>query len=77
MPQWLSVFIPTICAVIIGIIGFFLKRSFDRIDRLEDIVGKIKEDYITKDDFFREQSKIERSIKDVMSLLIEIKGKVG
>lgn len=41
----------------IGTIAYFLKRTIDRIDKCESDIAKIKEDYITKEDFFREQGK--------------------
>jgi hypothetical protein len=58
----------------IGIISFFLKRTIDRIDKCESDIAKIKEDYITKEDFFREQGKTDRKLDRIMDILLEIKG---
>ncbi|MGN0633933.1 MAG: hypothetical protein ACI4JW_08690 [Oscillospiraceae bacterium] len=58
----------------IGIITYFLKRTIDRIDKCESDISKIKEDYITKEDFFREQGKTDRKLDRIMDILLEIKG---
>lgn len=58
----------------IGIITYFLKRTIDRIDKCESDIAKIKEDYITKEDFFREQGKNDRKLDRIMDILLEIKG---
>ncbi|MDE6834107.1 MAG: hypothetical protein K2J39_07695 [Ruminococcus sp.] len=36
----------------IGVITFFLKRTIDELDTCKRNIAKIKEDYITKEDFF-------------------------
>ena len=36
----------------IGIITFFLKRTISELDVAKQDIAKIKEDYITKEDFF-------------------------
>ncbi|MCB6616948.1 hypothetical protein [Ruminococcus sp. 210702-SL.1.03] len=58
----------------IGTIAYFLKRTIDRIDKCESDIAKIKEDYITKEDFFREQGKTDRKLDRMMDILLEIKG---
>lgn len=58
----------------IGTIAYFLKRTIDRIDKCESDIAKIKEDYITKEDFFREQGKTDRKLDRIMDILLEIKG---
>lgn len=54
----------------IGTIAYFLKRTIDRIDKCESDIAKIKEDYITKEDFFESREKLDR----IMDILLEIKG---
>ncbi len=58
----------------IGIITFFLKRTIDEVDECQKEVVKIKEDYITKEDFFREQTENRRKLDRIMDILLEIKG---
>lgn len=41
---------------------------------VQDDIKKIKEDYITKDDFFREQNKTDRKLDRIMDILLELKG---
>ncbi len=58
----------------LGVISYFLKRTIDRIDRCESDIARIKEDYITKEDFFREQAKTDRKPDKIYDILLEIKG---
>ncbi len=58
----------------LGIISFFLKRTIDELDSCKGDIAKIKEDYITKEDFFREQTENRRKLDRIMDILLEIKG---
>lgn len=58
----------------LGLITFFLKRTMDELDKCKTDIAKIKEDYITKEDFFREQGKTDRKLDRIMDILLEIKG---
>ena len=58
----------------IGIITFFLKRTIDELDAAKQDIAKIKEDYITKEDFFREQGDTRERLNRIMDILLEIKG---
>ena len=58
----------------LGIITLFLKRTMDELDKCKTDIAKIKEDYITKEDFFREQGKTDRKLDRIMDILLEIKG---
>lgn len=61
----------------LGIISFFLKRTIDELDGCKRDIVKIKEDYITKEDFFREQSENRRKLDRIMDILLEVKGEIG
>lgn len=58
----------------LGVISFFLKRTIGELDRCKNDISKIKEDYITKEDFFREQTENRRKLDRIMDILLEIKG---
>ena len=58
----------------IGIITFFLKRTISELDVVKQDIAKIKEDYITKEDFFREQGDTRERLNRIMDILLEIKG---
>jgi uncharacterized membrane protein len=80
--------------LVAGIIGFFLKKSFNKVDQLdqdkaskaefcelekkvavhEKTIGEIKTNYLTKEDFFREQAKTDRMLSRIYDVLLEIKG---
>ena len=57
----------------IGIITFFLKRTISELDVAKQDIAKIKEDYITKEDFFREQGDTRERLNRIMDILLEIK----
>ena len=61
----------------IGVITFFLKRTIDELDTCKKNIAKIKEDYITKEDFFREQNENRRKLDRIMDILLEVKGEIG
>ncbi|MGE5494600.1 MAG: hypothetical protein ACM3S4_04795 [Burkholderiales bacterium] len=83
--------------VILGIIGFFLKRTINQVDKLDaskaskeevkeldgrvsemsKTIGDIKTNYLTKEDFYREQAKTDRKLDDIIKILIDIKGAKG
>ena len=58
----------------IGIITFFPKRTISELDVAKQDIAKIKEDYITKEDFFREQGDTRERLNRIMDILLEIKG---
>lgn len=58
----------------LGVISFFLKRTIDELDHCKSDISRIKEDYITKEDFFREQTENRRKLDRIMDILLEIKG---
>ncbi len=80
--------------LILGVIGFFLKRTISKVDRLDECkaskehvdelskqvdgmektIGDIKTNYLTKEDFFREQAKTDRKLDRIMEILLDIKG---
>lgn len=61
----------------LGVISFFLKRTIDELDGCKRDIVKIKEDYITKEDFFREQTENRRKLDRIMDILLEVKGEIG
>ena len=58
----------------IAVISFFLRRTIAELDDCKRDIAKIKEDYITREDFFREQSDTRRRLDRIMDILLEIKG---
>ena len=78
----------TVITALIGIIGFFVKKAFTSLDdkvtkaELEEVkkdvesdrtaINKIKDRYLTKEDFYREQTKTDKKLDDIMKVLMEI-----
>lgn len=63
-----------IIGIAIGIITFFVRRTIAELDECRKDISQIKEDYITKEDFFREQGDTRRRLDRIMDVLLEIKG---
>nr|DAL68854.1 MAG TPA: hypothetical protein [Caudoviricetes sp.] len=77
-----------ILTLLIGVIGFFLMRTFKELDNkvstkemeiakkdieenTEDI-RRIKDNYLTKDDYFREQAKVDKKLDSIMDILMKL-----
>ena len=74
----------------IGIIAYFLKRTISELDECKEKVqlaaprseleeckkdiARVRTDYITREDFFREQENTRRQLDRIMDILLEIKG---
>lgn len=83
-----SEIVMTVITALVGIIGFFVKRAYDNLDEkatkaeLEEVkkdvevcktdISKIKDNYLTKDDFFREQTKTEKKLDDMLKILMDM-----
>lgn len=51
------------------------KGDYDKdMKEVREDIEKIKANYITKEDFFREQAKTERKLDRIMDILLEMKG---
>ena len=80
----------TIITGLLGVIGFFLTRSFAALDKKADkcdleavkneleavrsTIADDKDNYLTKEDFLREQVKTEKKLDKIMDILMEMKG---
>ena len=80
-----------VITALVGVIGFFLARSFSdlsgkaektdledlrsEVEQLRNSMADIKENYLTKEDFFREQLKTEKKLDKIMDILMEIQKK--
>ena len=69
-----SLIIELVLSAGIGVITFFLKRTISELDTAKQDIAKIKEDYITREDFFREQGDTRERLNRIMDILLEIKG---
>lgn len=59
----------------IGILTFFLWRTIAELDRCKRDILRVRADYITKEDFFREQNENRRKLDKIMDILLDMKGK--
>lgn len=73
---------------LIGIIGFFVKRAYDSLNdkatkvELDEVkrdiadnkatIDKIRDNYLTKDDFLREQIKTDNKLDQMLKILIDM-----
>lgn len=77
-----------VLTLLIGVIGFFLTRTFKELDNkvsnktFEDAqkdiekntedIRRIKDNYLTKDDYFREQAKVDKKLDSIMDILMKL-----
>lgn len=77
-----------VLTLLIGVIGFFLTRTFKELDNkvstkeaeimkkdIEDNtadIRRIKDNYLTKDDYFREQAKVDKKLDSIMDILMQL-----
>lgn len=80
----------TIITGLLGVVSFFLTRAFTTLDKkadkaevenlknevgaLREIIADVKDNYLTKEDFLREQLKTERKLDKIMDILMEMRG---
>lgn len=82
-----------VLTLLISVIGFFLTRTFKELDNkvavkefeaakkdieknAEDI-RRVKDNYLTKDDYFREQAKVDKKLDSIMDILMELSKSKG
>lgn len=78
-----------VLTLLIGVLGFFLARTFKELDNkisdkefesaqkdieknTEDI-RKIKDNYLTKEDYLREQAKMESKLDRIMEMITQLR----
>lgn len=77
-----------ILTLLIGVIGFFLVRTFKELDNKVSVkemeiakkdieentedIRRIKDNYLTKDDYFREQAKVDKKLDSIMDILMKL-----
>lgn len=57
--------VSTAVTLVIGIIGYFLKRTMSRVDKHDTDIEKIKEDTIKKAEHEKDMSEVEADIKKI------------
>ena len=94
MNEWVKVLLPIVAGLAMTVIGYFLRQSFTRLDRmhndlaqlrqdtgrreedekaideLRDDVKDIRDNYIKRDDFYREISKLDRKLDAILDKVI-------
>ena len=77
-----------VLTLLIGLIWFFLTRTFKELDNKtavkefeaakQDIeknaedIRRVKDNYLTKDDYFREQAKVDKKLDSIMDILMTL-----
>lgn len=63
MTAWINAVSPLALSATIGVIGFFLKRTIDLVDRHGAEIDSIKEHFITKDEWDSLQSSLRNEMR--------------
>lgn len=77
-----------VLTLLIGVIGFFLTRTFKELDNKATVkefeaakkdieknaedIRRVKDNYLTKDDYFREQAKVDKKLDSIMDILMTL-----
>lgn len=77
-----------VLTLLIGVIGFFLTRTFKELDnktavkefetakkdieKNAEVIRRVKDNYLTKDDYFREQAKVDKKLDSIMDILMTL-----
>lgn len=81
IPNWVLTLIQVSMTVIVGIIGFYLKRDSKRSDKCEkdiqDFRLEVSKNYVRKDDYNRNQSEIIRRLDKLQDMLVKALTKGG
>lgn len=80
----------TILTAAIGIVSFFLKKALSDLEKKADkneteriekelntvkkSIDDVKDNYLTREDFFREQLKTEKKLDRIMDMPVEMRG---
>lgn len=83
----------TVLTLLIGIVGFFVTRAFKELDNKASVkelelakkdiekntgdIRRIKDNYLTKDDYFREQAKVDKKLDSIMDILMQLSKEGG
>ncbi len=59
--------------ILLSIIGFFLKKAFSSIDEQRNEINDVKIQYLSKQEFMNEQTKIWLKLDKIMDVLLEMK----
>lgn len=60
-----EILISTAVSVVVGIIGYFLKRTMSRVDKHDDAINDIKERTIRTEDHEKSVSELKQDIKQI------------
>ena len=75
IPNWVLAAVQVITTVVVGIIGFYMKRDAKKTDRVAEDLPRFKlevaENYVRKDDYNRNQSEIIRRLDKLQEMLVK------
>lgn len=63
----------TILTAAVIVMGFLMKKAFAEIDKLKSNISDVKDNYLTRDEFLREQTKTDRKLDKIVNILLEMK----
>nr|DAZ26048.1 MAG TPA: protein of unknown function (DUF5325) [Caudoviricetes sp.] len=74
--NWVIAGVQLICTIIVGGLGFFLKRELNKAEQamseVKDLRTKMAEEYVRKEDYNRDSGEILRRLENIQNMLFEI-----
>ena len=65
MSEWAKVLIPIVATLVIGIIGYFLRQSFTRIDRMHSEITQLRQDTVRRNEYDKDIDELRNDVKDI------------
>lgn len=65
MSEWVKVLLPLVATVVISIIGYFVKRSFSRIDGLHNELVQLRQDTVRREEYDKAIDELRDDVKDI------------
>lgn len=65
MNEWVKVLLPIVAGLAITVIGYFLRQSFTRIDRMHSEIAQLREDTVRRDEYDKAIDELRDDVKDI------------
>lgn len=79
--NWVIAGVQLICTIIVGGLGFFLKRELNKAEQamseVKDLKTKMAEEYVRKEDYNVSIGEILRRLDKIQDMLFEMNGRGG
>ena len=65
MNEWVKVLLPIVAGLAITVIGYFLRQSFTRIDRMQNDLAQLRQDTVRREEYDKAIDELRDDVKDI------------